>query len=114
MLLSDAKRELQELKASLRKAQKESEEQEVDKQARIPHVQLMSLIICILIRWSRVLTPPKYINTAAVLFMFSSFALLIAHVWRAAGATSVLPTCIFHDKQKMPITQPKRKEKREK
>lgn len=51
MLLSDAKQELQELKASLRKAQKEREEQEVDKQARIPHMQFIFLIIYILIRW---------------------------------------------------------------
>lgn len=35
MLLSDAKRELQELKASWRKTQKEKEE--LEEQARIPH-----------------------------------------------------------------------------
>lgn len=37
MLLSEAKRELQELRASLRKVQKEREEEQLQNQARIQH-----------------------------------------------------------------------------
>lgn len=37
MLLGEAKRELQELRASLRKVQKEREEEQLQNQARIQH-----------------------------------------------------------------------------
>lgn len=73
MLLSDAKQEMQELKACLRKAQKEREEQQADKQARIPHQFIIFYNKYILMGWvfyATILILPESLS------VFSTFELL--------------------------------------